>query len=77
MGWTSHDQFFGWVHSLRINRNNLFQGGRLGTNEAPYPIIVYKPSFSQVVDNWNTADTGMVCCFFLAGLILARRWSHA
>lgn len=75
MGWTSHDQFFGWVHSFRINRNNFFFGGRFGTNEAPYPVIVHQPSFTQVIDNWNSSDTGLVVSFFLGGLLLAKRWS--
>ena len=73
MSWTSHDQFFGWVHSMKINRNNYLFGGRLGTNERPYPLIVNQPSVHQVVNNWNSADTGMVFTFFLAGLLLARR----
>ena len=73
MSWTSYDQPLGWIHGFRINRNNLFFGGRFGTNERPYPIIVNKPSFPQVVNNWNTADTGLVIAFFLGGLLYARR----
>ena len=75
MSWTSHDQFFGWVHSFRINRNNYLFGGRFGTNERPYPAIVNRPSFPQVVNNWNSADTGLVLTFFLAGLLIARRYA--
>ena len=73
MSWTSYDQLFGWVHSVKLNRNNYVFGGRFGTNERPYPIIVNKPSFPQVVSNWNSADTGMVIAFFIAGIFIARR----
>lgn len=73
MSWTSHDQFFGWIHSFKLNRNNYLFGGRFGTNERPYPTIINKPSFPQVVSNWNSADTGLVFTFFFAGLLLARR----
>ncbi len=75
MGWTSHDQFFGWVHGFRINRNNYFFGGRNGTNDRPYPVIINKPSFVQTVSNWNLADTGLLLSFFVAGLFLARRFA--
>lgn len=73
MSWTSYDQPLGWIHSFRINRNNFYFGGRLGTNERPYPVIVAKPSFPQVVSNWNSADTGLLLAFFLGGLLYARR----
>jgi hypothetical protein len=75
MAWTSHDQFFGWVHSFKLNRNNYIFGGRFGTNERPYPIIVNRPSVHQVLGNWNAADTGLVLTAFFAGLLLARRWA--
>ena len=60
MSWTSHDQFFGFVHSFQLNRNNYIFGGRLGTNFTPYHPIINRPTFPQVVSNWNAADTGLV-----------------
>jgi NADH-ubiquinone oxidoreductase complex I, 21 kDa subunit len=73
MSWTSHDQFFGWTHSFKLNRNNYLFGGRTGINDKPYPVIVNTPTFPQVVNNWNRADTGLVFTFFLAGLLIAKR----
>lgn len=73
MSLTSYDGFFGWVHGLKISRTNHFFGGRFGINETPYPVIVNRPSFYQVANNWNFADTGMVISFFLLGLAIARR----
>jgi hypothetical protein len=73
MSWTSHDQFFGWVHSFKFNRNNYIFGGKTGTNDKPYPVIVPKPTFPQVVNNWNRSDTGLVLTCFLAGLLIAKR----
>ena len=73
MSWNSHDQLFGWVHSFKMNRNNFGFGGRLGTNERPYPVIVNKPTFPMVVNNWNKADTGLVLTFFFLGLLVAKR----
>lgn len=73
MSWTSHDNLFGWVHGFKFNRNNYFLGGKTGLNDKPYPVIVNSPSFIQVVNNWNRADTGLVLTFFVAGLFFARR----
>lgn len=73
MAWTSHDSIFGWIHSFRFNRNNYMFGGRFGTNERPYPVIINQPSFSQVINNWNAADTALVVAFFFAGFFVARR----
>lgn len=73
MSWTSHDQLFGWTHSFKLNRNNYLLGGHSGINEKPYPVIVNTPSFPQVVNNWNRADTGLVLTFFLAGFLIAKR----
>jgi hypothetical protein len=77
MSWTSHDQFFGFVHSFQLNRNNYIFGGRLGTNFTPYHPIINRPTFPQVVSNWNAADTGLVLSFFFAGLLFARRRANA
>lgn len=73
MSWTSHDNVFGWVHSFKLNRNNYILGGKTGINDKPYPVIVNRPTFPQVVNNWNRADTGLVITFFLAGLLIAKR----
>lgn len=73
MAWTSHDQFFGFIHGFKINRNNMFFGGKSGINDTPYPAIVNQPSFIQVVNNWNTSDTGLVLTFFVLGLAISRR----
>ncbi len=73
MSWTSHDQFFGWIHSFKFNRNNYIFGGKSGLNDKPYPVIITEPSISQVVSNWNRADTGLVISSFLIGLLVARR----
>jgi len=73
MSWTSHDHFFGFIHSLKLNRNNFFLGGKQGVNDRPYPAIINKPTFPQVFDNWNIADTGLLATFFFVGLLLARR----
>jgi hypothetical protein len=73
MSWTSYDQFFGWVHTFRINRNNYAFGGRFGLNERPYPTIVNRPTVSEVLDNWNLADTGLVATSFVLGLAWARK----
>ena len=75
MAWTSHDQFFGWVHSFKLNRNNYALGGRFGTNDRPYPVILNQPTYLQVLSNWNYADTGLLVAFFTAGLLLSRRWA--
>jgi len=45
MSWTSHDQFFGWLHSFKLNRNNYWLGGKFGINERPYPVISTNPTF--------------------------------
>jgi hypothetical protein len=73
MSWTSHDSLMGWVHSFKLNRNNYILGGKTGINDKPYPVIVNKPTFPQVLNNWNRADTGLVLTFFLAGLLVAKR----
>lgn len=75
MAWTSHDQFFGFIHGFKFNRNNFFFGGRSGVNDTPYPTIVNRPSFVQVVNNWNTSDTGLVITFFVLGIALGRRYA--
>lgn len=73
MSWTAHDQFFGWIHAFRLNRNNYWLGGKFGTNDRPYPVIANDPSIHQVLHNWNRADTGLALTFAIVGLLLARR----
>lgn len=73
MSWTSHDQFFGWIHSFRFNRNNYIFGGKIGLTDRPYPVIVNNPTVAQTLSNWNYADTGLVLSFFLLGLLWAKR----
>lgn len=73
MSWTSHDQFFGWLHSFKLNRNNYWLGGKFGINERPYPVIANNPTIKQVLHNWNFADTGLLLSFAVVGLFLARR----
>lgn len=76
MSWTSHDQLFGWVHGLRLNRNNYFFGGKDGINERPYPVIIAEPSVTQVLSNWNRSDSGLVLSSFFLGLFVARRQAN-
>ena len=73
MSLTAYDGFFGWVHGFKLNRNNYIMGGRFGTNETPYPCIINRPSYVQVINNWNLADTGLVATTFVLGFAIARR----
>jgi hypothetical protein len=79
MSLTAHNQFFGWVHSFKISRNNEYFKPTSST-ERPFPIIVDDPSIIQVLNNWNYADTGLVVSSFIFGLfaskILADRMFH-
>jgi hypothetical protein len=71
MSLTAHNQFFGWVHSLTINRNNgIFRPD--ASVERPFPVIVNNPSIGQVFANWNSADTGMLSSFFVFGLFASK-----
>jgi hypothetical protein len=71
MSLTAHNQFFGWVHSFTINRNNaIFKPN--ASVERPFPIIVDNPNVGQVLSNWNTADTGMVVSSFVFGLFASK-----
>jgi len=74
MSWTSHDRFFGYLNSFRINRNNHFFGGNKDINDRPYPVIINRPTYQQVVNNWNFADTGAVLTFFFIGLFVSKRF---
>jgi hypothetical protein len=71
MSLTGHNQFFGWVHSFKINRNNLLFRATVAT-ERPFPIIVESPTIGQVLDNWNYADTGLIISSFGFGLLLGK-----
>ena len=73
MSWTSHDRFFGFIHGFRINRNNYLFGGNKDINDKPYPTIINRPTFQQVINNWNFSDTGVVLTFFILGIFLSKR----
>lgn len=71
MSLTAHNQFFGWVHSFTINRNNaIFRPN--SSVERPFPIIVDNPTIGQTISNWNSADTGMLFSAFVIGLISSK-----
>lgn len=53
---TSHNSPFGFIHSLRLNSNNVVLGAS-ATSESPYPPIVFNPTMKQVLNNWNIADS--------------------
>jgi hypothetical protein len=74
MSLTSHDRFFGYIHSFKINRNNYFFGGQKNLNDNPYPKIIHNPTYTQVVQNWNSADTGLVLTFCLLGIFVAKKF---
>lgn len=71
MSLTAHNQFFGWVHSFKISRNNEYFKPTSST-ERPFPIIVDDPSIIQVLNNWNYADTGLVVSSFIFGLFASK-----
>ncbi len=71
MSLTAHNQFFGWVHSFKFNRNNSYFRADAST-ERPFPIIVEEPTLLQVMNNWNSADTGLVLSSFVAGLFFSK-----
>lgn len=71
MSVTAHNNFFGWIHSFKISRNNqIFKPN--SSTERPFPIIVDDPSITQVIDNWNYADTGLVISSFVVGLFASK-----
>lgn len=74
MSLTAHNHFFGWVHSFKISRNNQFFKPTSAT-ERPFPIIVDDPSVTQVLNNWNYADTGLVISSFVVGLFASKLYS--
>lgn len=71
MSLTAHNQFFGWIHSFKISRNNSYFKPNAST-ERPFPIIVDEPSVLQVLNNWNYADTGLLASSFVAGLFIGK-----
>ena len=72
MSWTSHDKFFGWVHSFKINKNNVYLNPDPSTRP-PFPAIVPDPSYQQVLKNWNRADTGILITMAVFGLLYSSR----
>lgn len=71
MSLTAHNQFFGWIHSFKISRNNQYFKPSAST-ERPFPIIVDNPTIVQVLNNWNYSDTGLVASAFVVGLFAAK-----
>lgn len=71
MSLTAHNQFFGWIHSFKISRNNQYFKPNAST-ERPFPVIVEDPSMEQVFKNWNYADTGLLISSFVIGLFASK-----
>ncbi len=71
MSLTAHNQFFGWVHSFKISRNNSYFKPNSST-ERPFPVIVDEPSVKQVIHNWNYSDTGLLASSFIIGLYASK-----
>lgn len=71
MSLTAHNQFFGWVHSIKINRHHAFFKSDASV-ERPFPIVVDDPTFLQVFNNWNYADTGIAATSFVVGIFLSK-----
>ena len=55
---TRHDGLYGWVHCLRLGEYNSVRAPNL-LSLSQYPAIIARPTFSQIVKNWNIADTSM------------------
>jgi hypothetical protein len=71
MSLTAHNQFFGWVHSGKITRHSFGFNANI-TSERPFPVIVEDPTYGQVINNWNGADTGMVVSTSIFGLFASK-----
>lgn len=71
---TSHNSPFGFIHSLRLNSNNVVLGGT-AISDTPYPPIVYNPNFKQVMNNWNIADTNLSLLAMTVSTFLSYRCS--
>jgi hypothetical protein len=71
MSLTAHNQFFGWVHSCKITRHSFGFHANIAT-EKPFPVIVEDPTFGQVINNWNGADTGIVASMSIFGLFMSK-----
>lgn len=68
----AHDGPFGWIHSLKLNSNNVVLGSS-ATSDAPYPPIIVNPSFKQVMKNWNKADTSLFLIAMASSTLLCHR----
>lgn len=71
MSLTAHNQFFGWVHSFKLSRNNSYFSPDVSV-EKPFPVVVEEPTIAQVMNNWNYADTGLVSSAFVVGLFASK-----
>ena len=71
MSLTAHNQFFGWIHSFKISRNNQYFNPTAST-ERPFPVVVEDPTILQVLHNWNYADTCLVASSFIFGLFASK-----
>lgn len=69
---TSHNQFFGWIHGFRINKNNEMYNNQ-EVVPSPYRPIIANPSLQQCLQSWNQADTGLLLSFVLGSTLLAAR----
>lgn len=67
---TSYNSFFGFVHSLKINSNNMISGQSAHADN-PYPAIIADPDIRQTMRNWNLADTGITVMSIIGGTIFA------
>ncbi|KAM3137669.1 hypothetical protein pb186bvf_010283 [Paramecium bursaria] len=68
---TGPDQFFGWIHMLKLKTYGL---RILNPGERPpFPIIIERPTIKDVLQNLNFADFGMLVTFSTISLFVARR----
>jgi hypothetical protein len=72
MSLTSHDKFFGFIHSFRLNPNSHIMKPHVMCT-IPYPRLVNEPTFKNVFDNWNRADTGVMITTGIIGAFISRR----
>jgi type IV secretory pathway TrbD component len=72
---TSHNSLFGWIHSFKINHNNLLLGSSANRMN-PYPALIPNPTVKQCFQNWNAADTGVFLFTLAASSILLARMAR-
>lgn len=74
MSLTAHNQFFGWVHSFKLSRHNVYFNSDESV-ERPFPVIINEPTFQHVINNWNSADTGIAATTFILGIFASKKFS--